>query len=498
MPTGADYQQAIQSPKLTLADGELKAGAVLTNALGLPKTISGTFGVVFTMDCATRRYAVKCFYRQYKDLFERYNSISAYLQGVQRPWEVEFEFISPGIQLAGQWYPLVKMEWADALRLDRYVETHLSQPLKLAELAGKFSELVDDLRREGIAHGDLQHGNILVMRDGSLRLVDYDGMYVPALDSLGSHEVGHPNYQHPARSAAHFGPYLDNFSAWIIYTSLVGLSVDPGIWGHVRGGDDRLLFGLRDFQQPATAPVFQILRQNGNAKLRSLADNILLALRAGVPDVPPLESVALAPGEIAKSQRTATSRPKPGWMQAPATPRFSLPRAATPSPALAPVVVVRRGRRRLVAGAMVAAIAVGTGVAIAVTRPSSTGHPSSPATTNVTSNTPAGASRGKSQPAKAKARPAGIARKRSASKQKIAASHKAVKHSPSTRVVRPLTVTARTSSAPTVSGNRVRSSPSSGGLAGTSTRPPSSSGGLTGSSNSSSNGSGGLTGSGSP
>ena len=42
-----------------------------------------------------------------------------------------------------------------------------------------------DLERHGIAHGDLQHGNLLVAADGTFRLVDYDGMYVPALRGEG-------------------------------------------------------------------------------------------------------------------------------------------------------------------------------------------------------------------------------------------------------------------------------------------------------------------------
>jgi thiamine kinase-like enzyme len=36
------------------------------------------------------------------------------------------------------------------------------------------------LNRAGVAHGDLQHGNILVA-NGKPKLIDYDGMYVPAL-----------------------------------------------------------------------------------------------------------------------------------------------------------------------------------------------------------------------------------------------------------------------------------------------------------------------------
>src|SRR2546430_4647189 len=55
------------------------------------------------------------------------------------------------------------------------------------------------LFRSQVAHGDLQHGNILV-RGGSIQLVDYDGMWVPALKGRHATEIGHRAYQHPERS----------------------------------------------------------------------------------------------------------------------------------------------------------------------------------------------------------------------------------------------------------------------------------------------------------
>jgi len=85
---------------------------------------------------------------------------------------------------------------------------------------------MEEMRFAGIAHGDLQHGNI-IMCNHELRLVDYDGMYVPAMKNFMASELGHPNYQHPARAPHHFGPYLDNFSAWVIYASIKALQVDP-------------------------------------------------------------------------------------------------------------------------------------------------------------------------------------------------------------------------------------------------------------------------------
>ena len=64
-------------------------------------------------------------------------------------------------------------------------------------------------------------GNIMVSNE-QLKLLDYDGLYVPGLEVIPSKEWGHRNYQHPARSEKDYGPSLDHFSTWIIYISIFG------------------------------------------------------------------------------------------------------------------------------------------------------------------------------------------------------------------------------------------------------------------------------------
>ena len=99
----------------------------------------------------------------------------------------------------------------------------------------------------GIAHGDLQHGNIKVEAGCRIILVDYDGMFVPSMQGFTSNELGHRNYQHPGRTKDHFGGYLDNFSAWSIYTSLYCLTLDPTLWRKLEAGDECLLFRQEDY-----------------------------------------------------------------------------------------------------------------------------------------------------------------------------------------------------------------------------------------------------------
>src|SRR5207244_4428556 len=101
---------------------------------------------------------------------------------------------------------ILKMRWIAGFPLNEFVKQHADRPTVLEQLAQMWVKLAAQLRRAGIAHADLQHGNVLLVPGGratalSLRLIDYDGMFVPALARQPSGEKGHRNFQHPQRVA---------------------------------------------------------------------------------------------------------------------------------------------------------------------------------------------------------------------------------------------------------------------------------------------------------
>ena len=108
-----------------------------------------------------------------------------------------------------------------------------------------FVNLINELERFGIAHGDLQHGNIIVKND-SLYLIDYDGMYFPELATLKTNEIGHINYQHPKRSASHYNQHIDRFSSLVIYIGLKAISINPSLWKKYDNSEN-ILFKSQDF-----------------------------------------------------------------------------------------------------------------------------------------------------------------------------------------------------------------------------------------------------------
>jgi hypothetical protein len=379
LPRGAAYVEALQSPPTAFADPDLANACPALTPLGLPRPVSGNFASVFRLEAQDgRAWAVRCFVRWFDDMARRYAAIDQHLRKLPADtstWRVGFEFQERGVQVNRDWFPIVKMDWAAGKPLLAYIEEHLWDSAALAYLAVRFATLVDELRRSGVAHGDLQHGNILVAPGGSLRLVDYDGMFVPPLAGLQGNELGHRNYQHPGRQPGEFGLHLDNFASWVIYASLVGLSVDPLLWGRLDGGDECLLFRSQDFADPANSEALAAFESTGDPVLADLAGRLRQFLRTDFSAVPPL-SPDRAPLPAAKAPETADDLSRQRSLMAalrddrpavaPAVEDVRPPRRHTTPEA---VVFAHMQKAKAVFGSVFAAVLVALGLSVTGTLP---------------------------------------------------------------------------------------------------------------------------------
>jgi hypothetical protein len=298
-PTPSEYQEAVQFPDAAFADSELQEATPRTNPLGLPQPVTGAFAAVFPMRTASgRTLAAKCFLADVQDQRERYAALSDHLAEADLDATVDFEYQPGGVTVDGDAYPLLVMEWVDGTALNRYVERHLDNPDALERLAEAWAELVAALEANRVAHGDLQHGNVLVEEAGDgtadeagrprLRLVDYDTMYVPALEGRGSAEVGHRNYQHPDRTDADFGPAIDRFAGLAVYTALRACAARPALWDAYDTGEN-LLFRDADYYDPASSPLFDDLE--GIDALAGPVDALRTACYLPPEDAPSLDAV---------------------------------------------------------------------------------------------------------------------------------------------------------------------------------------------------------------
>ena len=266
-PTPGEYQEALQFPSTAFTDPELKACEPDCNALGLPQAITGAFAAVFPVYTASGRHAVKCFLTEAPGLQARYRAIARYLASEQaapaQRYFVPFDYQPEGVRVNEETYPLLKMGWAHGITLNRFVAEHLDEPEVLRGLADQWAQMLEDLEAAGIAHGDLQHGNVLVApQDNGFRLVlvDYDTLYVPQLKRRRSAEAGHRNYAHPDRDERDFGPWLDRFAGLIIYIGLRACARKPDLWERYDTGEN-ILFRAADFYEPAGSHVFKELAE---------------------------------------------------------------------------------------------------------------------------------------------------------------------------------------------------------------------------------------------
>ena len=278
-PSMTDYQEALQSPSLAFTSSELRSGAAMENKLGLPRPICGTFASVYELVNGRNRWAVKCFLRNTPDLHKRYAKISDHLRKCQRlGYFVAFEYHQKAIRVRGELFPFVKMEWIEACQLNTFVEENLSSPRVLAKLGKRWDKLVADLRSADIAHGDLQHGNVLVGRNGDIRLIDYDGMWVPALDGQKSNETGHPDFQNPRRTQNDFHLEIDDFSAAVIQIAISALKRDRSLWEKYNNGDN-LLFRRGDFLDPHNSALITDLRAMDDGEINEKLDFVINACK---------------------------------------------------------------------------------------------------------------------------------------------------------------------------------------------------------------------------
>jgi serine/threonine protein kinase len=313
-PLSQDYNEAIQDPGLCFADDELRSGEVVTNALGLPVPCSGNFADVYQIHCPNtgRKWAIKCFTRQIPGLRERYQQISLFLGQVKLPFMVDFTFLDQGIRVTGDWFPILKMEWVQGFPLNQFVRDHLDKPPVLERLCQIWVKLAKRLREANMAHCDLQHGNVLLVPGSkaaslAVRLVDYDGMCVPALTLLKSIEVGHPSYQHPQRlREGIYSLEVDRFSHLVIYTALRALRVGwRTLWERYDNGDN-LLFRQQDFEAPDHSPLFRELAQMQDAGVGRLAETLNRAAREPLDKVPLLEELITEEKTVPREPQATT------------------------------------------------------------------------------------------------------------------------------------------------------------------------------------------------
>ena len=281
-PLISEYIEAIRSAEDNF--DQYNALRPVLDDKGNPVMSSGNFAVVFKMqDEQTKRlYAVKCFTRDQEGRHENYRKIAEELEFVSSPYLVHFRFLEKELfvdtsQGDAEEYPVLVMDWVEGEPLDRYLRTHLRDAYALQLLAYRFCRMGAWLLSQPFAHGDLKPDNILVKSDGSLVLVDYDGMFVPAMQGEQAGELGSPDFRHPLRTAADFNEHIDDFSVASIALSLKAIALQPSLYDQF-AASDRLLFAASNYMDLGKSALLPTLCSlTSNAELSTLLSTFLLA-----------------------------------------------------------------------------------------------------------------------------------------------------------------------------------------------------------------------------
>ena len=262
-PLISEYVKAIQD-----AADNLDKLAYLTPVLddhGEPYRSSGAFAVVFKMqDKSTGKYyALKCFTEEQEGRAEAYRQIADELDLLDSPYITSVKYMEKELFVDSQCeedeFPVLLMDWVEGETMEAYIAANYRNQSAMLMLSYRFGKMAAWLRSQSFAHGDVKPDNIIIRPDGSLTLVDYDGMFVSSMKGSQSPTIGTRDFSHPLRTMDDFDETIDDFSLASIALSLKAISMNSTLLD-TYGASDRLLFSEKDYRTPSNSKVISALQ----------------------------------------------------------------------------------------------------------------------------------------------------------------------------------------------------------------------------------------------
>ena len=263
-PLISEYVRAIQD-----ASSNLDKLAHLVPVLddhGEPYRSSGAFAVVFKMQdkSSGKYYALKCFTEEQQGRAEAYRQIADELDLLDSPYITSVKYMEKELFVDSQCeedeFPVLLMDWVEGETMETYISSNYCNQYAMSMLCYRFGKMAAWLRTQSFAHGDIKPDNIIVRPDGSLTLVDYDGMYVPSMKGSQSPTIGIRGFSHPLRTVDDFDETIDDFSLASIALSLKAISMKSTLLD-IYGASDRLLFSENDYRNPSNSKVISALQE---------------------------------------------------------------------------------------------------------------------------------------------------------------------------------------------------------------------------------------------
>ena len=279
-PLISEYVRAIQD-----ASSNLDKLAHLVPVLddhGEPYRSSGAFAVVFKMkdEQTGKCYALKCFTEEQEGRAEAYRQIADELEFANSAYITSVKYLEKEIFVDSSCeedeFPVLLMDWIDGETMESYIAENYQDNYAMAMLCYRFCKMAAWLRSQPFAHGDIKPDNIMVRPDGSLTLVDYDGMFVPAMKGQKSPTIGTKDFSHPLRTVDDFDETIDDFALASIALSLKAISLKPSLLDEY-GAADRLLFSVNDYNKLCKINLWKKLSKIKNMEIKKIQTCLRLA-----------------------------------------------------------------------------------------------------------------------------------------------------------------------------------------------------------------------------
>ena len=263
-PLISEYVKAIQD-----AGDNLEQLVHLTPVLddhGEPYRSSGAFAVVFKMQdkSSGKCYALKCFTEEQEGRADAYRQIADELDMVDSSYITSVKYMEKELYVDSQCeedeFPVLLMDWVEGETMEAYIAANYHNQSAMSMLCYRFGKMAAWLRSQSFAHGDVKPDNIMIRPDGSLTLVDYDGMFVPSMKGYKSPTIGTKDFCHPLRTMDDFDETIDDFSLASIALSLKAISMNSTLLD-TYGASDRLLFSENDYRNPSNSKVISALQE---------------------------------------------------------------------------------------------------------------------------------------------------------------------------------------------------------------------------------------------
>ena len=262
-PLISEYVRAIQDASSNL--DQLAHLVPVLDDHGEPYRSSGAFAVVFKMkdEQTGKCYALKCFTEEQEGRAEAYRQISDELEFVDSSYITSVKYLDKEIFVDSSCeedeFPVLLMDWIDGETMESYIAENYQDNYAMAMLCYRFCKMAAWLRSQPFAHGDIKPDNIMVRPDGNLTLVDYDGLFVPAMKGQKSPTIGTKDFSHPLRTVDDFDETIDDFALASIALSLKAISMNSKLLD-TYGASDRLLFLENDYHNPSNSKAISALQ----------------------------------------------------------------------------------------------------------------------------------------------------------------------------------------------------------------------------------------------